>query len=197
MHVSWHDASAFAAWAGARLPTEAEWERGARGGLEGAAFPWGDEREPAGEHRMNVWQGTFPSANTLDDGFLGTSPVGAFPPNGLGLLDTTGNVWEWVADWFAPTHPDTPVVDPTGPDRGASRVQRGGSYLCHESLLPALPGQCAPGVDAGLVDRQRRLPVRRRPVLGRRSLTLGYWRAMAMRWRSSGSMRWSWSSSPT
>ena len=96
-------------------------------------FPWGDELEPGGEHRMNVWQGTFPTTNTLDDGFLGTSPVGSFPPNGFGLVDTTGNVWEWVADRFSTQHPTDDLVDPAGPPQGESRVQRGGSYLCHAS----------------------------------------------------------------
>lgn len=133
VHVSWHDARAFASWAGKRLPTEAEWELAARGGLDGAVFPWGDDLEPDGELRMNVWQGEFPSGNTLADGFLGTSPVGAFPPNGYGLSDVTGNVWEWVHDWFAPQHPVDVGIDPPGPDRGEARVQRGGSYLCHES----------------------------------------------------------------
>ena len=119
VHVSWHDATAYARWLGARLPTEAEWEYAARGGLAGAVFPWGNEREPGGEHRMNVWQGAFPSANTLADGWLGTCPVDAFPPNGFGLHNVCGNVWEWCADQWP------------GPD--GSRVSRGGSYLCHES----------------------------------------------------------------
>ena len=100
VHVSHNDALAYCAWAGARLPTEAEWEFAARGGLAGKAFPWGDELEPAGEHRMNVWQGRFPTQNTAADGYLGTAPVDAFPPNGYGLHNMTGNVWEWTADWF-------------------------------------------------------------------------------------------------
>lgn len=133
VHVSWTDAAAFARWAGKRLPTEAEWEFAARGGIERAPFPWGDELEPGGEHRMNVWQGTFPAVNTLDDGFLGTSPVGSYPPNGYGLFDATGNVWEWVADHFATDHRSDEVVDPTGPSASDRRVQRGGSYLCHAS----------------------------------------------------------------
>lgn len=133
VHVSWSDATAYAGWTGKRLPTEAEWELAARGGLERATFPWGDELEPDGEHRMNVFQGTFPSHDTAADGHSGTSPVGAYPPNGYGLVDMTGNVWEWVADWFGTAHGPHPCIDPTGPASGTHRVQRGGSYLCHAS----------------------------------------------------------------
>ncbi|MDZ7674925.1 MAG: formylglycine-generating enzyme family protein [Acidimicrobiales bacterium] len=134
VHVSWSDASAYCAWTNTRLPTEAEWERAARGGLEAVHFPWGAEREPAGEHRMNVFQGRFPHEDTGDDGWIGTCPVGSFPPNGFGLFEMTGNVWEWCADWFDPGYYErSPVRDPRGPESGAAKVTRGGSYLCHDS----------------------------------------------------------------
>jgi formylglycine-generating enzyme required for sulfatase activity len=134
VHVSWNDAAAYCSWTGTRLPSEAEWEFAARGGLARAAFPWGNDLEPDGEHRMNVFQGTFPGDNTGADGHLGPAPVGAFPPNGLGLHNVTGNVWEWCADWFDPAYYATsPRENPRGPAHGERRVQRGGSYLCHLS----------------------------------------------------------------
>ena len=133
VHVSWDDAMAFCAWAGTRLPSEAEWEYAARGGRH-SEFPWGDELEPNGEHRMNVFQGTFPHTDTAADGFAGTAPVDAFAPNDFGLYNVTGNVWEWCADWFDPSYYRRSArVAPTGPAAGERRVLRGGSYLCHES----------------------------------------------------------------
>jgi formylglycine-generating enzyme len=134
VHVSWNDASAYAQWCGKRLPTEAQWEYAARGGLEGQLFPWGNDLEPDGSHRMNVFQGTFPAENTVADGYAGTAPVDAFEPNGFGLFNMTGNVWEWCADWYdARYYAVSPADDPSGPDAGTHRVMRGGSYLCHAS----------------------------------------------------------------
>ena len=134
VHVSWNDAVAYCAWAGVQLPSEAQWERAARGGLEGQPYPWGDELEPGGEHRMNVWQGAFPGHYTRADGYLGTAPVDAYPPNGYGLHNLTGNVWEWCADWFSSESAARDVHEnPRGPHTGTHRVTRGGSYLCHAS----------------------------------------------------------------
>ena len=134
VHVSWSDAAAYAAWAGKRLPSEAEWERAARGGLEGKRFPWGDELTPGGEQRMNVWQGEFPVRNSEEDGWYGTCPAGAFAPNGFGLHNMTGNVWEWCFDWFDVfAHQTNGRRDPAGPAEGELKLLKGGSFLCHES----------------------------------------------------------------
>ncbi|MFM1851017.1 MAG: hypothetical protein RIS54_701 [Verrucomicrobiota bacterium] len=134
VHVSWHDAMAYAAWAGKRLPTEAEWEYAARGGLVQQRFPWGDELEPGGKHRMNVWQGQFPVQNTEADGHYGPAPAKSFPANDHGLYQMTGNVWEWVWDWFdAGYYQVSPRANPTGPATSDRRMMRGGSYLCHAS----------------------------------------------------------------
>jgi formylglycine-generating enzyme required for sulfatase activity len=134
VHIAYEDAEAYAKWAGKRLPTEAEWEYAARGGLDQKVYPWGDELEPGGRHLCNVWQGEFPHRDDGLDGWRGPSPVEAFPPNGYGLYSITGNVWEWCADWFDPSYHVTATrVNPVGPPAGASRVMKGGSFLCHKS----------------------------------------------------------------
>jgi formylglycine-generating enzyme len=134
VHVSWNDARAYCGWAGVRLPTEAQWEYAARGGLEQCRYPWGDELTPLGRHMANIWQGRFPEYNTGQDGYLGTAPVKSFRPNGFGLYNMVGNVWEWCADWFSASHHRAgPRSDPSGPPDGHSRVMRGGSHLCHDS----------------------------------------------------------------
>jgi sulfatase modifying factor 1 len=151
IHVSHDDAAAYAAWAGKSLPTEAEWEFAARGGLEAAAYAWGEELAPGGAMLANYWQGAFPSENLLTDGFERTSPVRTFPANGYGLYDMIGNVWEWTSDWWADRHEGSPTRpccaprNPRGPASGGShdpaqpgpviprRVLKGGSHLCAEN----------------------------------------------------------------
>jgi sulfatase modifying factor 1 len=134
VHISWNDAIAYTRWAGMRLPTEAEWEYAARGGLVQQLYPWGNKLRPDGEHRCNIWQGDFPSHDSADDGYAGSCPVDAFLPNGYGLYSMTGNTWEWCSDWFdADFHRTAPTDNPMGPTSGQSRVVKGGSFLCHKS----------------------------------------------------------------
>jgi sulfatase modifying factor 1 len=134
VHVTWNDAIAYCSWAGRRLPTEQEWEYSARGGLDGAKYPWGDEEVDAGGWRANIWQGVFPTVNTVEDGWLTTAPVRSFEPNGFGLWQSVGNVWEWCADQFDPLAYTYASAEERSKDtRGSSRVLRGGSYLCHIS----------------------------------------------------------------
>jgi sulfatase modifying factor 1 len=148
VHIAYRDAETYAAWAGKQLPTEAEWEYAARGGLDQAEFAWGSALTPAGRHMANIWQGEFPHQNLANDGYARTSPVEAFPPNGFGISDMIGNVWEWTADWYSTRHPaDAPKAccipeDPRGgPEDGSydpsqpqiripRKVIKGGSHLC-------------------------------------------------------------------
>ncbi len=148
VHVAFEDAAAYASWAGKQLPTEAEWEFAARGGLDGAMFCWGDEFTPGGRYVANTWQGEFPFCDTGADGFVGRAPVGSFPPNGYGLYDMAGNVWEWTDDWYSNRHPseiESPCCVPRNPRGGDEalsydpeqpavhiprKVIKGGSYLC-------------------------------------------------------------------
>jgi formylglycine-generating enzyme required for sulfatase activity len=151
LHVAWEDVEAYAAWAGKSLPTEAEWEFAARGGLEGKEFAWGDELVPKGKYMANFWQGEFPFQNLSLDGHERSAPVGSFPPNGYGLFDMIGNAWEWTTDWYADQH-DVPSSccspvsrDPRGASREASidpaqpgaqiprKVLKGGSFACAEN----------------------------------------------------------------
>lgn len=134
VHISWNDARAYAAWARKCLPTEAEWEFAARGGLDQKLYPWGDELMPGGQHLCNIWQGRFPNINAAEDGYAGTCPVDAFPPNGFGLFGMTGNCWEWCDDWFDRDHHTACAArNPKGPPDGQAKVIKGGSYLCHYS----------------------------------------------------------------
>lgn len=145
VHVAFEDAEAFARWAGKALPSEAEWERAARGGLEDADFVWGDSLFPDGRHMANTWQGDFPHHDTGADGFSWTSPAGAFPANGYGLFDMAGNVWQWTADVYRERRPSgccgtrhagdggTPGQDPATGPATAPRVIKGGSFLCAPS----------------------------------------------------------------
>ncbi|MCH8829593.1 MAG: SUMF1/EgtB/PvdO family nonheme iron enzyme [Planctomycetes bacterium] len=142
VHIAWPDAVAYCKWAGKELPTEAQWEYAARGGLKGKSYPWGNDPRPGGKWRHNIWQGEFPFKNLKEDGYKFTAPVKSFPPNGYGLYDMSGNVWEWCADWYrADYYFDSPLRNPPGPKTSLDddepkipkRVQRGGSFMCSDN----------------------------------------------------------------
>jgi formylglycine-generating enzyme required for sulfatase activity len=160
VHVSWDDAAAYAKWAGKRLPTEAEWEHACRGGLKGKRYPWGNEPPPEKEPRANIWHGDFPHRSTKPDGQRRTMPVKSFAPNGYGLYDMAGNVWEWCSDWYrvdeyARRARGEVIEDPPGPDRSFDprhpfaprRVTRGGSFLCHISYCESYRTAARRGTD--------------------------------------------------
>jgi formylglycine-generating enzyme required for sulfatase activity len=139
VHIAYEDAAAYAKWAGKRLPTEAEWEYAARGGLVQKPFVWGDELTPNNKWMANIWQGRFPTRNTAQDGYVRTAPVASYAANGFGLYDMAGNVWEWCSDFYRPDYyANSPKKNPQGPDSShdpaepnvAKRVQRGGSFMC-------------------------------------------------------------------
>jgi formylglycine-generating enzyme required for sulfatase activity len=166
VHVSWDDAMAYARWSDKRLPTEAEWEFAARGGLDGKTYVWGDEKPGAGgKWQCNIWQGKFPHTNTAEDGYERTAPVKSYAPNGYGLHDMAGNVWEWCSDWYQrdlyrSREGQGVIADPTGPERTIDqarpftpqRVQKGGSFLCNDSYCsryrPSARHGCSP--DTGM-----------------------------------------------
>lgn len=187
VHIAYQDAEAYAHWAGKQLPTEAEWEYAARGGLDGAEYAWGEEFTPGGRHMANTWQGAFPQENLAQDGYTRTSPVQAFPPNGYGLFDMIGNVWEWTSDWYSAVHQanaDSPCCIPQNP-RGARqedsydtcaspmriprKVVKGGSHLCAPNYCrryrPA--ARHAQPVDSGMSHLGFRCVVRSEPCQSR------------------------------
>jgi sulfatase modifying factor 1 len=182
VHIAYEDAEAYVAWAGKKIPTEAEWEFAARGGLDGAAYAWGEELTPGGKQMANTWQGDFPVQNLRSDGYEGTAPVGQFPANGYGLFDMIGNVWEWTTDWYGAHHAASKTCcggairkggdreqsyDPQNPDiRIPRKVIKGGSFLCAPNYCkryrPA--ARMAQPIDTSTSHVGLRLIIRAKPV---------------------------------
>ena len=150
VQICWYDAVAYANWAGKRLPTEAEWELAARGGKVRSRYVWGDELLPGGKWQANIWQGHFPDQNSADDGFARTAPVATFPPNGFGLYDIAGNVWEWCSDWYRPGYETTAATRPDRAERRATiptspalpSASSGGIVPVQRPVLHTLPSRC-------------------------------------------------------
>jgi formylglycine-generating enzyme required for sulfatase activity len=174
VHISWTDAAAYAAWAGKRLPSEAEWELAARGRLDREPYCWGHDLRPKNAWQSNIWQGNFPNENTSGDGFRGTAPVRSFAANGYGLFDMSGNVWEWCSDWYRPDYYQaSPQENPLGPDTSfdplepgmPKRVQRGGSFMCSDTYcrryLPGARGKGEPTSAAGHIGFRCVMPLSR------------------------------------
>lgn len=160
VHIAFEDAQAYADWAGRSLPTEAQWELAARSRSDGSTYAWGEERVPEGKHMANTWQGIFPIQNTSEDGYVGASPVGCFPPNAYGVYDLIGNVWEWTADYYAPGHDTAETMNPQGPPAEQShdprqpgfavRVIKGGSFLCAPNYCMRYRPSARQAQDTGL-----------------------------------------------
>ncbi len=201
VHVAWEDVCAYAEWAGKEIPTEAEWEFAARGGIDGALFTWGDESNPDGQVMANTWQGEFPWQNLLQDGYERTSPVGSFPANGYGLYDMAGNVWEWTSDYYAPRHGEKPSIraarplNPrvsrrstatTPPTPAAAHIPRARHQRWLASvraqLLSALPSSGASATDGRQLDVAHRLSLRR--PLSHHTLVESPQRPGGLQWRT-------------